>query len=132
MRIYATSSSVAVSLTLLTGCCVSYHSVAKPDRQIVDRSVEATTLVTVIESALKSESQAGATITSDYGAYIVRRGRETVSVRIDEQERTISLGWDWRTHTLPGRLQSEIARAFDTTYHSQLRFEELPCGVFGP
>lgn len=132
MRIYSMSLCAVASLALLSGCCVSYHSVAKLDRQDVERFVVAPSLASVIESALKSESQTGATITSDYGAYIVRRGREEVSVRVDEQERTISLGWDWRTHALPGQVQSAIARDFDATYHSQLRFENLPCGWLGP
>ena len=127
-----TAAVGGASLTLVAGCCVSYHSIAKLDRENGDRSVVAPSLVSVIESTLKSEGQTGATITSNYGAYIVRRGREEVSVRIDEQERTISLGWNWRTHALPGQLQSAIARDFDTTYHSQLRFENIPCGWFGP
>jgi hypothetical protein len=132
MRIRATSLCTAVSLTLLAGCCVSYHRVAKLDRNGVDRAVEVPSLVTVIESALKSESQIGATVTSDYGAYIVRMGREEVSVRVDEQERAIYLGWDWRTHTLPKQLQSVIARDYGIAYHRTLQFADLPCGWFGP
>ena len=118
----------ALPFTLLAGCCVSYHRVAKTDLD----ATEAANLVALVGDALKAEGRSGVKIESDYGGYVVRKGMEVVQVRIDEQERAIHLGWDWRAHSLPEQVQLTIVRNYGASYHRTLNFADVPCGVFGP
>lgn len=136
MQRSVTRICVAICFTLLTSCCVSYHAVAKIDRNDVNRSIGASSVITVVEGAIKSVGQTDAAKRSADGMetlYTVRRGTEIVDVGINEQKFAIYMGWDWRSHSdLPAQLQSAITRDFSVKFNSQLRFEDAPCGIFGP
>jgi len=128
MRISVTGLCAAVSLTLLPGCCVSYHRVTR------FRFAETPAVTTVIESALKRESQNGINVRYDHGVYIVSTrpwfGTKVVIVSVDEHERVVYLGWDWRSRALSGQVQSAIAHEYGMAYHGTLEFRDLPCSWF--
>lgn len=58
MRKCISTCCAAAIFTQLTGCCVSYHTVAKLERDVINRPVDRSSLVTLVGSALNSVGHA--------------------------------------------------------------------------
>jgi len=115
---------------------VSYGRLAAIDRNDVQSSPGVTEVVKVVGHALEPLGRVGRTEESFDGgltAYSVGEGRNIVGVVVNHRDLTIKLGWNRVDNSgFVSQVQTAIEREFAAKYHTDLRFEAVPCGWFGP
>lgn len=114
-------------LTMLNGCCTSYHVFVRMEPQsngsesVMNRSVAADVVAAAAQSVGRLDALDQWT-DGTISASIVRRGREIVKVSINAEPTIVYFGWDWRTHVPPELLQSAVSAEFLKRYDKTLRF----------
>lgn len=126
---------IACWFGLASGCCVSYHAVAKLRSSGKVVAVPVANVIKVVEIAGNSVGRVSGPKSAVDGVettLTVQDNGEFVSVGVDNDGRAIYMGWDWHNSALPRKLQSAIIREFNAAFNSRLVFEDAPCGWFGP